>query len=117
MHINELQPCLGNAEGEQCAKFAKEVKYIQSYRDFLTQAPTASATFVVFHNLVSASVQNVKYLMGGRPHFYCASDVLRDMPREFVSDTPGAAVGPQGAMMGLPGLSAEDSLVSCPSYR
>mmetsp|Transcript_65615 Transcript_65615/g.171927 ORF Transcript_65615/g.171927 Transcript_65615/m.171927 type:complete len:122 (+) Transcript_65615:619-984(+) len=120
MHMQELQPCLGNPDGEKCGKFAEELEYIRNYRDFISSewpAPSASATFVIFHNLVSSSVQTPdKYLMAGQRHFYCLSGVLQDLPREFVADTPGATLGLELVRPGLPGLSAEDSLVSCPTF-
>jgi hypothetical protein len=46
----------------------------------------ASAAFVAFHNVVTSSVPDTKYLIGQQRRFYCVRTVIQNLPGEFVDD-------------------------------
>mmetsp|Transcript_22090 Transcript_22090/g.56360 ORF Transcript_22090/g.56360 Transcript_22090/m.56360 type:complete len:120 (-) Transcript_22090:330-689(-) len=119
MHFVELEPCLmlGVELPPKCSNYTEEISYVNEYQTYLAEswmAPSASGLLVLFHNLVSSSVTNTKYLMGNSKHYYCVSDVMQAIPKMFVSDVPVPAPPANVKPTGLPGLSAQDPLVSCP---
>jgi len=93
---------------------ASEIADIGAYRNFLAQTMPASATFVAFHNLVTASVSEPEHFQGGVRHFYCASQVVQTMPSLFTAGAVYTYSAPAN-VVGVPGVSTSHSLVSCPS--
>jgi len=119
LHMNDLKPCLLNPNGAGCKDREEEIAQVFAFRKYISAVwarPSASAALVSFHNLVTASVVNVTNLMGNRRHFYCVKNVLRELPRAYVSDVPTVtwAPTPDAAVKDIPGLAHESKFIDCP---
>mmetsp|Transcript_127944 Transcript_127944/g.356075 ORF Transcript_127944/g.356075 Transcript_127944/m.356075 type:complete len:119 (+) Transcript_127944:181-537(+) len=64
-----------------CSSFAEEIRDIFAFRHFLQatwEQPSASATLVAFHNLVTATV-HPDYRTPECNHAYCANQVVTEL--------------------------------------
>lgn len=112
-----MTPCLDGTTDPNsvaCGQYQEEMSDVQAYHGFISglagPAPASSA-FVVFHNLVTASVSNVANLQGAVRNYFCAKDVLQTEPAIFGADLPAVALGAPAA---VPGLAPQHRLLSCP---
>lgn len=108
-----------NPSGPDCADKKDELAQVVAFHKFSSAEwanPSASATFVTFHNLVTASVVNITNLMGSTRNYHCAKAILLELPRAYVADVAPVQWAPQPgvSVKDLPGLEAQNKFIVCP---
>lgn len=77
-----------DAVTDECPEIFMELTSMLAYRRFLLaswEQPSAAATLVAFHNIVTNSI-DVKWHVNGRHRLHCLANAIADLPPKFLED-------------------------------